>query len=112
MTPAQKDVAALLLDSAVEFEGHDPQAGMTRNQAAADLCREIAAALAAPQAAEARKPVGYAIYGYGRIQRLIVNEDAANEYADQMQRNAREAGYRDCNATVTPLFAHGIGSQP
>lgn len=69
--------------------------------AAMDSMRQVAAHVA--EAAQSVEPVGYAIYGYGRIQRLIISEDAAYEYADQMERNAREAGYRDCNATVKPL---------
>lgn len=55
VTPACQDVANLLTDSAVEFEGHDPEAGIHRNQGAADLCRQLAACLSAP-AADAATP--------------------------------------------------------
>ncbi|WP_419342747.1 hypothetical protein ACM1PE_06750 [Achromobacter sp. PD1] len=53
----------------------------------------------APVAGEA---VAHAVISYGRIQRLVVNEESAHEYAEQQRLNAEAAGW-DAKAHVRPL---------
>ncbi|WP_334158538.1 hypothetical protein [Achromobacter insolitus] len=69
--------------------------------ASADAWRDqLAAALAStPVAGEA---VAHAVISYGRIQRLVVNEESAHEYAEQQRLNAEAAGW-DAKAHVRPL---------
>lgn len=50
----------------------------------------------------AGKAVAHAVISYGRIQRLVVNEDSAHEYAEQQRLNAEAAGW-DAKAHVRPL---------
>ncbi|QQE57425.1 hypothetical protein [Achromobacter xylosoxidans] len=53
----------------------------------------------APVAGEA---VAHAVLAYGRIQRVVVNEECAHEYAEQQRLNAEAAGW-DAKAHVRPL---------
>ncbi|MFY3544419.1 hypothetical protein ACOTH0_15475 [Achromobacter xylosoxidans] len=53
----------------------------------------------APVAGEA---VAHAVLAYGRIQRVVVNEESAHEYAEQQRLNAEAAGW-DAKAHVRPL---------
>jgi len=46
--------------------------------------------------------VAHAVISYGRIQRLVVNEESAHEYAEQQRLNAEAAGW-DAKAHVRPL---------
>lgn len=58
-----------------------------------------AALASAPVAGEA---VAHAVLAYGRIQRVVVNEESAHEYAEQQRLNAEAAGW-DAKAHVRPL---------
>ncbi|UXL06438.1 LysM peptidoglycan-binding domain-containing protein [Achromobacter xylosoxidans] len=50
----------------------------------------------------AGEAVAHAVISYGRIQRLVVNEESAHEYAEQQRLNAEAAGW-DAKAHVRPL---------
>lgn len=62
--------------------------------------RTISAALAS--APVAGKVVAHAVLAYGRIQRVVVNEESAHEYAEQQRLNAEAAGW-DAKAHTRPL---------
>ncbi|WP_088146977.1 hypothetical protein [Achromobacter denitrificans] len=64
-----------------------------------EMGRADAALASAPVAGEA---VAHAVISYGRIQRLVVNEESAHEYAEQQRLNAEAAGW-DAKAHVRPL---------
>ncbi|WP_232734884.1 hypothetical protein [Achromobacter ruhlandii] len=64
-----------------------------------DAVKTLLSKLRAPVAGEA---VAHAVLAFGRIQRVVVNEDMAHEYADQWRRNQDAAGARD-DVTVRPL---------
>lgn len=58
-----------------------------------------AALASAPVAGEV---VAHAVLAYGRIQRVVVNEESAHEYAEQQRLNAEAAGW-DAKAHTRPL---------
>lgn len=88
------------LQSALHDIAYTVNRTATPQQFANHLQREARSALAsAPVAGEA---VAHAVISYGRIQRLVVNEESAHEYAEQQRLNAEAAGW-DAKAHVRPL---------
>jgi|GEM_PF-1248909 len=83
-----------------------PEEALANLKANLTHCREVSACASVPTALAsapvAGEAVAHAVISYGRIQRLVVNEESAHEYAEQQRLNAEAAGW-DAKAHVRPL---------